>query len=97
MTLAERGFAVVKFFPAEPAGGIAYLKALAAPLPHVRFCPTGGIGPGNAANYLALPNVICVGGSWVAPADALANGNWTRVTALAREAVALAGTPPPEL
>ena len=80
---------MLKFFPAEPAGGIAYLKALAAPLPAIRFCPTGGIGPKNAADYLALANVLCVGGSWVAPAEALAQGNWTRVTALAREAVAL--------
>ena len=89
MTLAEDGFRMLKFFPAEPAGGIAYLKALAAPLPMIRFCPTGGVGPKNAADYLALPNVICVGGSWVAPAEAVAQGNWTRVTALAREAAAL--------
>ncbi len=89
MALAEEGFRMLKFFPAEPAGGIAYLKALAAPLPAIRFCPTGGIGPKNAADYLALANVLCVGGSWVAPAEALAQGNWTRVTALAREAVAL--------
>ncbi len=89
MTLAEAGFATLKFFPAEPAGGRAYLKALAAPLPAIRFCPTGGIGPNNAADYLALANVVCVGGSWVAPADALAAGDWTRVTALARAAVAL--------
>jgi 2-dehydro-3-deoxyphosphogluconate aldolase/(4S)-4-hydroxy-2-oxoglutarate aldolase len=86
MALAEEGFGILKFFPAEPAGGIAYLKALGAPLPSVRFCPTGGVGVTNAAAYLALANVICVGGSWVAPADALASGNWTRVTALAREA-----------
>ena len=86
MTLAEEGFAILKFFPAEPAGGIGYLKALGAPLPGIRFCPTGGVGPKNAADYLAPPNVICVGGSWVAPADALAQGNWTRVTALSKEA-----------
>lgn len=89
MALAEDGLTTLKFFPAEPAGGIAYLKALAAPLPAIRFCPTGGVGPKNAPDYLALANVICVGGSWVAPADALAQGNWTRVTALAREAAAL--------
>ena len=89
MTLAEEGFTALKFFPAEPAGGLAYLKALAAPLPHIRFCPTGGIGLKNAGEYLALPNVICVGGSWVAPADALAQGNWTRITVLSREAAAL--------
>lgn len=89
MALAEQGLRLLKFFPAEPAGGVAYLKALAAPLPEIRFCPTGGIGAKNAAEYLALDNVICVGGSWVAPADALAQGNWTRVTALSREAAAL--------
>jgi 2-dehydro-3-deoxyphosphogluconate aldolase/(4S)-4-hydroxy-2-oxoglutarate aldolase len=89
MALAERGHSVLKFFPAEPAGGIAYLKALAAPLPDIRFCPTGGIGPKNAALYLALANVICVGGSWVAPAEALAAGDWTTVERLAREAVAI--------
>ncbi len=89
MALAERGLTLLKFFPAEPAGGIAYLKALGAPMPQIRFCPTGGMGAKNAPDYLALANVICVGGSWVAPADALAQGNWTRVTALAREAAAL--------
>ena len=93
MTLAERGFAALKFFPAEPAGGIAYLKALGAPLPGIRFCPTGGVGAKNAADYLALPNVICVGGSWVAPADALAQGNWTRITALSKEAAQLETRP----
>jgi len=89
MTLAEVGFTMLKFFPAEPAGGIAYLKALASPLPELAFCPTGGVGPANAADYLALKNVICVGGSWVAPADALASGDWGRVTSLAQEAAAL--------
>jgi 2-dehydro-3-deoxyphosphogluconate aldolase/(4S)-4-hydroxy-2-oxoglutarate aldolase len=89
MTLAERGYAYLKFFPAEPAGGLPYLKSLAAPLPGIRFCPTGGIGAGNAAAYLALPNVVCVGGSWVAPAEALAAGDWPRVTALAKAAVTL--------
>jgi 2-dehydro-3-deoxyphosphogluconate aldolase/(4S)-4-hydroxy-2-oxoglutarate aldolase len=89
MTLAERGYAYLKFFPAEPAGGVAYLKGLAAPLPGIRFCPTGGIGPNNAETYLALPNVICVGGSWVAPAAALAAGDWAKVTALSKEAAAL--------
>jgi 2-dehydro-3-deoxyphosphogluconate aldolase / (4S)-4-hydroxy-2-oxoglutarate aldolase len=89
MTLAEAGFAVLKFFPAEQAGGIAYLKALSAPLPDIRFCPTGGITTGNAASYLALPNVVCVGGSWVAPADALKRGDWDLVTKLSREAAAL--------
>ena len=89
MTLAEAGFAFLKFFPAEPAGGIAYLKALAAPLPNLRFCPTGGIGAGNAPDYLALANVICVGGSWVAPHDALAARDWALITALSREAAKL--------
>lgn len=90
MTLAESGFSLLKFFPAGPAGGTAYLKALAAPLPGIRFCPTGGVGPKNAADYLALANVICVGGSWVAPADAVGQGNWTRITSLSREAATLA-------
>jgi 2-dehydro-3-deoxyphosphogluconate aldolase/(4S)-4-hydroxy-2-oxoglutarate aldolase len=89
MALAERGYRYMKFFPAEPAGGIAYLRALGAPLPAIRFCPTGGIGAKNAPDYLALANVICVGGSWVAPAEAVAGGDWARVTALAREAFAL--------
>ena len=89
MTLAEAGFVILKFFPAEPAGGLAYLKALGAPLPHIRFCPTGGVSLKNAPEYLALANVICVGGSWVAPPEAVAEGNWTRVTTLAREASAL--------
>ncbi len=90
MTLAEDGFRFLKFFPAEPAGGIAYLKALGASLPDIRFCPTGGIGPKNAADYLALPNVICVGGSWVAPEDALDAGDWARVTSLSLGAKGLA-------
>ena len=89
MALAEAGFTSLKFFPAGPAGGIAYLKALASPLPAIRFCPTGGVGPDNAAAYLALSNVVCVGGSWVAPSDALASGDWSRITALAKEAAAL--------
>ena len=89
MTLAERGFSILKFFPAAPAGGLAYLKALGAPLPDIQFCPTGGVNPENAVDYLALSNVICVGGSWVAPADAVGQGNWTRITALAREAAGL--------
>lgn len=93
MALVEAGFSILKFFPAEPAGGLAYLKALGAPLPGIRFCPTGGIGAGNAQDYLALANVICVGGSWVAPADAVAQGNWTRITALSREASQLPRRP----
>jgi 2-dehydro-3-deoxyphosphogluconate aldolase/(4S)-4-hydroxy-2-oxoglutarate aldolase len=89
MALLERGYRLQKFFPAEPAGGIAYLKALASPLPAVRFCPTGGIDATNAPTYLALPNVICVGGSWVAPKEALAAGDWTSIESLAREAAGL--------
>lgn len=89
MALAERGYRFLKFFPAEPAGGAAYLRALGAPIPSVRFCPTGGVSPTNAGDYLALANVVCVGGTWVAPADALASGDWGRVTGLAREAAVI--------
>jgi 2-dehydro-3-deoxyphosphogluconate aldolase/(4S)-4-hydroxy-2-oxoglutarate aldolase len=90
MTLLDHGYRVMKFFPAGPAGGPAMLKALNGPLPQAVFCPTGGVGPDNAAAYLSLPNVACVGGSWVAPKDALAAGDWARVEALAREAATLA-------
>jgi 2-dehydro-3-deoxyphosphogluconate aldolase/(4S)-4-hydroxy-2-oxoglutarate aldolase len=86
MMLMDFGFPVVKFFPAESSGGVRWLSSVAAPLPSMRFCPTGGIGPDNAASYLALPNVIAVGGSWVAPADAVAAGDFARVTALAQAA-----------
>jgi 2-dehydro-3-deoxyphosphogluconate aldolase/(4S)-4-hydroxy-2-oxoglutarate aldolase len=89
MTLLERGYSCMKFFPAEPAGGIACLQALAGPLPAARFCPTGGIDARSAPRYLALPNVLCVGGSWVAPGDAVTAGDWPRITALARAAAAL--------
>ncbi|MFD1539543.1 bifunctional 4-hydroxy-2-oxoglutarate aldolase/2-dehydro-3-deoxy-phosphogluconate aldolase [Nonomuraea guangzhouensis] len=89
MALAERGLKELKFFPAGPAGGVPYLKALAGPLPDVRFCPTGGIRPATAPDYLALPNVGCVGGTWLTPADALAAGDWGRVEKLAAEAAAL--------
>jgi 2-dehydro-3-deoxyphosphogluconate aldolase/(4S)-4-hydroxy-2-oxoglutarate aldolase len=89
MALAERGLKELKFFPAEPAGGVPYLKALAGPLPDVRFCPTGGIRPATAPDYLALPNVGCVGGTWLTPADALRAGDWGRVEKLAAEATAL--------
>lgn len=91
MALGERGYRRLKFFPAEPAGGAAYLASLASPLPDFRFCPTGGIGPGNAADYLGLDNVLCVGGSWVAPGDLLNAGAWEAITGLAREAVRLSG------
>ncbi len=89
MIARERGYKVLKFFPAGPAGGPTYLKALASPLADVLFCPTGGVTAENARDYLKLPNVVCVGGSWVAPADALAKGDWARVEALAREAAAI--------
>ena len=89
MALAARGFKVLKFFPAEASGGIAWLKSVAAPLPDVRFCPTGGIDANNTAAYLACPNVLAVGGSWVAPKDAIAAGDFARITQLAREAAAL--------
>jgi 2-dehydro-3-deoxyphosphogluconate aldolase / (4S)-4-hydroxy-2-oxoglutarate aldolase len=89
MKLADRGFNTLKFFPAEASGGIGWLKSVAAPLPVLRFCPTGGIDMRNASAYLALPNVVCVGGSWVAPKDAVAAGDFARVTALAREAAGL--------
>jgi 2-dehydro-3-deoxyphosphogluconate aldolase/(4S)-4-hydroxy-2-oxoglutarate aldolase len=89
LALLDAGVTAMKFFPAEAAGGIAYLNALRGPLPRIRFCPTGGIGPGNAADYLALGNVGCVGGSWVTPADAVRAGDWDRVRALAAEAAAL--------
>ncbi|MFF4412201.1 bifunctional 4-hydroxy-2-oxoglutarate aldolase/2-dehydro-3-deoxy-phosphogluconate aldolase [Streptosporangium sp. NPDC001559] len=89
LALAERGLTEMKFFPAEAAGGLPYLKALAGPLAEVRFCPTGGIKPATAATYLALPNVGCVGGSWLTPADALASGDYSRVERLAAEAAAL--------
>ncbi|WP_217211623.1 bifunctional 4-hydroxy-2-oxoglutarate aldolase/2-dehydro-3-deoxy-phosphogluconate aldolase [Streptomyces sp. AC550_RSS872] len=89
VALLERGVREMKFFPAEAAGGTAYLKSLAGPLPQARFCPTGGIGPATAPDYLALPNVGCVGGSWMLPADAVAARDWDRVTALAREAAGL--------
>ncbi|MFJ6928322.1 bifunctional 4-hydroxy-2-oxoglutarate aldolase/2-dehydro-3-deoxy-phosphogluconate aldolase [Streptomyces nigra] len=89
LALLERGVRELKFFPAEAAGGTAYLKSLYGPLPQVRFCPTGGIGPGSAPDYLALPNVACVGGSWMLPADAVAARDWARVETLAREAAGL--------
>lgn len=89
MALAERGLTELKFFPAEAAGGLPYLKSLAGPLPEVRFCPTGGVRPETAPDYLALPNVGCVGGTWLTPADALASGDWSRIEKLAAEAAAL--------
>jgi 2-dehydro-3-deoxyphosphogluconate aldolase/(4S)-4-hydroxy-2-oxoglutarate aldolase len=89
MTLADLGFEVLKFFPAEASGGVAWLKALAGPLPGLRFCPTGGLSPGNAPSYLALPNVVCVGGAWMAPPKAIADGDFATIERLSREAAAL--------
>ncbi|MGI5487704.1 bifunctional 4-hydroxy-2-oxoglutarate aldolase/2-dehydro-3-deoxy-phosphogluconate aldolase [Microtetraspora malaysiensis] len=89
MAVRERGITEMKFFPAEVAGGVPYLKALSGPLADVRFCPTGGIKPATAPSYLALPNVGCVGGTWLTPADALAAGDYGRIEKLALEASAL--------
>ena len=79
----------MKLFPAQQAGGLAMLKALGAPIPDVQFCPTGGVSPENLKDFLKLPNVAMAGGSWLTPADALAAGDWKRITQLAREATAL--------
>lgn len=89
MRAMEWGYSMLKFFPAEAAGGAKSLKSLAAPLPQVSFCPTGGVTPGNAPDYLALPNVICVGGSWISPDSDVAAGNWPAIEARAREARSL--------
>ena len=89
MWLLEQGYTVAKFFPAEQAGGAAYLKSIASPLPQMKFCPTGGIGLKNAGDYLSLTNILCVGGSWVAPKEAMARGDWAAITTLAAEAAAL--------
>jgi 2-dehydro-3-deoxyphosphogluconate aldolase/(4S)-4-hydroxy-2-oxoglutarate aldolase len=83
LALLERGHRELKLFPAEASGGTAFLKAVASPVPQARFCPTGGVGPANAGSYLALPNVGCVGGSWLTPGDAVASGDWDRVRGLA--------------
>ncbi len=93
MRLLDRGYTVAKFFPAEANGGVAALKAIGAPLPQVRFCPTGGVSLSNAPDYLGLSNTLCVGGSWVAPRDKLEAGDWEGITALAREAAALSRDP----
>lgn len=91
MALREEGYKVLKFFPAEQAGGAAYLKALSSPLAGTLFCPTGGISLKNAMDYLSLPNVVCVGGSWVAPKELVSAGDWAGITKLASEAAALKG------
>ena len=89
MVLAEQGFGLMKFFPADVAGGLAWLKAVAAPLAGLRFCPTGGVGADTAQTYLSLANVACVDGSWVAPREAMAAGDWTRIERLAAAAAKL--------
>jgi len=86
MRLLERGYTVQKFFPAEASGGAATLKAIGAPIPQVSFCPTGGVTPQNVADYLALSNTLCVGGSWVAPRALIDNQDWPGIEALARTA-----------
>lgn len=89
MQAQEDGFTELKFFPAMQAGGPAMLKAWSGPFFDAKFCPTGGVTPQNAAEFLALSNVVCVGSTWLVPADALASGDWARITRLAGEAVRL--------
>ena len=91
MTGMARGYSHFKFFPAEAAGGVKMVQAIAGPFPQITFCPTGGITLANYRDYLALKNVACIGGSWVAPQGAMDQGDWTRITALAREAVEKSG------
>ena len=86
MTAKDAGYDHLKFFPAEASGGVKALKSIGGPFPDVTFCPTGGIGPANYNDYLSLSNVACVGGSWVAPDDAIESGNWDAITQLAKEA-----------
>jgi 2-dehydro-3-deoxyphosphogluconate aldolase/(4S)-4-hydroxy-2-oxoglutarate aldolase len=92
MMAQEDGFTELKFFPAMQAGGLAMLKAWGGPFGEVKFCPTGGVSASNAKDFLALPNVACVGGSWLVPTDALDAGDWARITALAAEVVGLKST-----
>lgn len=89
MVLRQRGHKLLKFFPVDAAGGVTWLKSVAAPLADLKFCPTGGIGDATARSYLDLPNVACVGGSWVAPREAVAARDWGRITALATAASTL--------
>ena len=86
MKLLERGYDMLKFFPAEASGGAPALKAIGAPLPQISFCPTGGVSLENAGSYLSLSNVVCAGGSWVAPAALVEKGDWAGIETLAREA-----------
>ena len=89
MAARENGFQQLKLFPAVPAGGIGMLNAIYGPLPDVTFCPTGGISQETASQFLALKNVACVGGSWLTPKDAIAAGNWDRITEIAKAASGL--------
>lgn len=89
MALLARGYNMLKFFPAEASGGAPALKAIGAPLPQISFCPTGGVSPKNAGDYLGLSNVVCAGGSWAAPADLVEAGDWAGIETLAAEAAKL--------
>ncbi len=89
MALLEKGYDMLKFFPAEASGGAPALKAIGAPLPQITFCPTGGVSPSNALDYLSLSNVACAGGSWVAPKQMVQTGDWAGIETLAREAASL--------
>ena len=89
MRLLARGYDMLKFFPAEASGGAPALKAIGAPLPQISFCPTGGVSPENALSYLSLPNVVCAGGSWVAPAAMVDANDWAGIESLARDAASL--------
>jgi 2-dehydro-3-deoxyphosphogluconate aldolase/(4S)-4-hydroxy-2-oxoglutarate aldolase len=91
MRLLARGYDMLKFFPAEASGGAPALKAIGAPLPQISFCPTGGVSPANADSYLSLSNVVCAGGSWVAPNDLVQGGDWGAIKQLAAEASQLGG------
>lgn len=95
LTAADHGLADLKFFPAGPAGGPAYLSAIAGPMPDVRFCPTGGVTLDNLSDYLILPNVPCVGGSWLTPASAVLAADWAGISARAAETLAAARHRPP--
>jgi 2-dehydro-3-deoxyphosphogluconate aldolase/(4S)-4-hydroxy-2-oxoglutarate aldolase len=92
MALAERGIELMKFFPAEACGGARFLSSVAGPLPDLRFCPTGGVTAASAPSYLALPSVVCVGGSWLSPPNLLAAGDWAKITDLAAAAAGLRPT-----
>jgi 2-dehydro-3-deoxyphosphogluconate aldolase/(4S)-4-hydroxy-2-oxoglutarate aldolase len=89
MRCLEKGLDTLKFFPAEANGGAKALRAFGGPFPQVSFCPTGGIGPKNIADYLAIPSVLSVGGSWIVPDDMIAAGDWSGITQLAKEACEL--------